>query len=78
VASNGVVINAGATFYFHAKGNSAITSGTIFIVIDNTAATPIFGNFSGLAEGTTLVVGSNTYKVSYQGGDGNDMTLTVQ
>jgi len=47
-------------------------------VINNTAATPIAGTFSNLADGATVVVGNNTFQANYEGGDGNDLTLTVQ
>ena len=46
--------------------------------ISNTAATAIAGTFSNLADNSMLAVGSNTYLVSYEGGDGKDLTLTVQ
>ena len=35
------------------------------------------GAFSNLADGSALIVGSNTYQANYEGGDGNDLTLTV-
>jgi len=30
-----------------------------------------------LADGSTITVGNNTFAADYQGGDGNDLTLTV-
>ena len=33
--------------------------------------------FSNLADGGTIVAGSNTFQADYEGGDGNDLTLTV-
>ena len=77
VAAKGVVINTGALFTFIGLGNGIIPQGTVFTAINNTAATPISGRFSNLADGSTFTVGSNTYLVSYQGGTGNDLTLTV-
>ena len=77
VVANGVAIGSGALFSPSDLGNSALPLGTVFTVIDNTAATPITGTFSNLADGSTFTVGSNTFQVSYQGGDGNDLTLTV-
>ena len=77
VVANGVAIRNGAFFSFLARGHSALTTGTVFTVIDNTAATPIAGTFSNLADGSTFTVGSNTFQASYEGGDGNDLTLTV-
>jgi autotransporter-associated beta strand protein len=77
VAANGVTIDPSATFVLHAKGNGTLPQGTVITPISNTAATAITGNFSGLSEGSTIVAGNNTYRVSYVGGDGNDLTLTV-
>jgi hypothetical protein len=35
------------------------------------------GMFANLADGSTVTVGVNKLLVSYTGGDGNDLTLTV-
>ena len=78
VAVAGVTIDAGALFFAFGRGNTAMQSGTVFTVIDNTAITPIAGTFGNLPDGSTITIGSNTYRVSYQGGTGNDLTLTVQ
>ena len=51
--------------------------GKVFVAISNAAATPINGAFANLPDGSTFTVGSNTYQASYEGGDGNDLTLTV-
>ena len=59
------------------NGAAALPPGTSFTVISNTSATPISGTFSNLPDGSTITMGSNTYLVSYEGGDGNDLTLTV-
>ena len=77
VAANGVTISAGAVFTVLARHNATIPIGTVFTAIDNGAATPISGNFSNLPDGGTLIVGSNTFQADYEGGDGNDLTLTV-
>jgi autotransporter-associated beta strand protein len=77
VSANGVTIDSGAQFIFRTKGNHILPIGTVFTVINNTAATPISGTFSNLPDGATLVAGNNTLQVSYEGGDGNDLTLTV-
>jgi hypothetical protein len=78
VVSKGVTINSGALFSFAAIGTGTLAPGTVFTAIDNTAATPIAGTFSNLADGSTFTVGTNTFKASYTGGTGNDLTLTVQ
>jgi len=77
VVANGVTINSGAQFSFADLGSGTLTPGTAFTVINNTAATPIAGTFSNLPDGSTFTANGNTYQVSYQGGDGNDLTLTV-
>jgi fibronectin-binding autotransporter adhesin len=77
VIANGVTINNGAEFSFEDSHSSALPPDTVFTVIDNTAATPIAGAFGNLVDGATFTVGSNTFQVSYEGGDGNDLTLTV-
>ena len=35
-------------------------------------------SFSNLADGSTFTLGGDTLQVNYEGGDGNDLTLTVQ
>jgi hypothetical protein len=51
--------------------------GTVLTLINNTAATPISGVFSNLADGATITVGSNIFRANYESGDGNDLTLTI-
>ena len=77
VVANGVTIESGAQFNLSAVANKKLTVGQVFNVLSNTAATPIAGTFANLADGSTLTVGNNTFQADYQGGDGNDLTLTV-
>ena len=77
VVANGVSINNGAQFSFNVVANKTLTAGTVFTVISNTAATSIAGTFTNLADGATFTEGRNTFQADYQGGDGNDLTLTV-
>jgi hypothetical protein len=77
VVANRVTINSGASFSFVDNGNIPLLLGTTFTVISSSSATPISGTFSNLADASTFTAGSNTYQVSYEGGDGNDLTLTV-
>jgi hypothetical protein len=46
-------------------------------VINNTAASAIVGRFSNLPDGSTFASNGNNFQVSYRGGTGNDLTLTV-
>lgn len=77
VIANGVTIDSGAQFNFVAAANKALNPGKVFVAISNTAATPVSGTFANLPDGSTFTVGSNTYQASYEGGDGNDLTLSV-
>lgn len=53
------------------------TQGDIFTIINNDGSDAVTGTFNGLAEGTTFVIDSVTYTISYIGGTGNDVTLTA-
>jgi hypothetical protein len=46
-------------------------------VIDNRGHPPISGAFANLPDGGTVTVNGNTFQANYEGGDGNDLTLTV-
>ena len=76
VTANGVTIHS-ARLVLNDLQTATLPAGTVFTVINNTAATPISGNFSNLPDGGTILVGSNTFQANYEGGDGNDLTLTV-
>ena len=77
VVAKGVTIMAGATIEIRDASLSVLPSGIVFTIIRNTAAAPINGTFSNLADGSMITVASNTYLASYEGGVGNDLTLTV-
>jgi autotransporter-associated beta strand protein len=76
VIAKGVTID-NALFSISDLGNSTLPPGATFTLISNTAASSIAGTFSNLADGSTFTVGNNSFQVSYEGGDGNDLTLTV-
>jgi len=76
VVANGVTIS-GASFSFKATIQGALQAGTVLTVISNSSANPISGTFSNLADGSTITTGGNTFQANYEGGDGNDLTLTV-
>ncbi len=46
-------------------------------MIDNEGPEQVSGTFAGLAEGAIFTVGSSTFKITYRGGDGNDVALTA-
>ena len=51
--------------------------GQAYTIIDNDAADAVIGTFAGIAEGGTYTNQGVTYSVTYKGGDGNDVVLTV-
>ena len=73
----GVTINSGASFAFRGTTQGALQAGLVLTAIDNTSATPISGTFSNLSDGAILTANGNNFQASYEGGDGNDLTLTV-
>jgi autotransporter-associated beta strand protein len=77
VVANGVTIASGAQFNLVAKVQGKLKAGTSFTVLSNTASTPISGTFANLADGAVVIVGNTKLQASYEGGDGNDLTLTV-
>jgi autotransporter-associated beta strand protein len=77
VIANGVTINSGAFFAFQGTAQGTLQLGLTFTAIKNTSATPIAGTFSNLPDGAILTVNGNNFQASYEGGDGNDLTLTV-
>ncbi|MBA3961147.1 MAG: autotransporter-associated beta strand repeat-containing protein [Chthoniobacterales bacterium] len=77
VIAEGVTINTGATFTFQGKVQGTLQAGTVFTVLSNTSSTPINGTFSNLPDGAILTMSGNNFQASYEGGDGNDLALTV-
>ncbi len=45
-------------------------------IIDNDGSDAVSGTFTGLPEGATFTLESQTLSISYHGGDGNDVVLT--
>lgn len=52
-------------------------AGQKYVLISNDGADPISGTFTGLAQGAKVTVGAYEFTISYTGGDGNDVELTV-
>lgn len=77
IIANGVTIESGAQFSLVPLAGATVKVGQKATVIKNTAATPIAGVFANLADGAILTVGSYHIQASYEGGNGNDLTLTV-
>lgn len=51
--------------------------GQVFTIIDQAGAMAVQSTFKNLPEGATFTQNGIVFKISYVGGDGNDVTLTV-
>ena len=51
-------------------------AGDTFVIIDNDGVEPIAGTIIGLSEGSLHNIAGQPFRISYVGGDGNDLTLT--
>jgi len=52
-------------------------AGQTFEIINNEGNQPVSDTFASLPEGSTINVNGYVFKISYKGGDGNDVVLTV-
>lgn len=78
VAARGVGIESGATISISLRNPShGLPAGTVYTVLQNRSKQPIVGTFGNLPDGGTIFVDPVTLQADYNGGDGNDLTLTV-
>jgi hypothetical protein len=76
--ADGIVRLGGATLSVSRFNGFVPTPGDTFTIIENDTALAVTGTFAGLPEGETIFQpGSGAYRISYAGGDGNDVTLTA-
>jgi hypothetical protein len=63
------------------SGTYRASIGDSFVLVHNDGTDAVIGTFNGLEEGKVFVAGDGTntagYKITYQGGDGNDVVLTA-
>ncbi len=76
VVVKNVQIESGALISVTDLGQSALLPGSTFTLI-RTSNRPIMGQFANLPDGSTFLLGSNKFQANYNGGDGNDLTLSV-
>jgi autotransporter-associated beta strand protein len=67
----------GAQIVFNDGGSALLPPGTVFTIVRNTSENAISGTFSNLTDGEIIAVKGNNFQADYEGGDGNDLTLTV-
>jgi hypothetical protein len=78
VVSNGNVTLGSATLSLSFLGSLAPSFGDTITLINVVNPTnTVSGTFASLPEGSTFTNNSYIYELSYAGGDGNDVTLTV-
>lgn len=78
IAAEGVCLVNGRLDLTYLEGG-VIKKGDTFTIIDNKGPHPIEGSamFKDLPEGAEVTVGGAIFKISYVGGDGNDVVLTA-
>ena len=54
-----------------------MVSGNSFVILNKTNAGAISGTFAGLPEGALFTVGGYNWRITYVGGDGNDVVVTL-
>ena len=75
IAVTGTVTISGATLSLTVT--DIPSAGATYVLIDNDGSDAVIGTFSGLAEGASITAGGATYTISYAGGTGNDVVLTL-
>src|SRR5207244_11486023 len=51
--------------------------GDVFTIIANDATDTVTGTFAALPEGARFITANTTFQITYAGGSGNDVVLTV-
>ena len=74
---NGTVGLASATLTVVPAFTNPVAVGQQFTIINNDLSDPITGIFNGLGEGAAVNVGGYDFTLSYVGGGGNDVVLTL-
>jgi len=75
LAVNGVV--AIGTVFLDVRLGFSPSVGTQFTIVKNLGGVAVDGTFQNLPEGQKFVVDGTTFQISYAGGAGNDIVLTV-
>ena len=76
IVAHDVYLNGSLDLTYLAGG--VIKKGDTFTIVSNNGTNPVQGTFKDLPEGAEVTVSGATFKISYVGGDGNDVVLTAQ
>ncbi len=68
---------ANATLSIFPSFINPVPLGQTFVILNNDGVDPINGTFNGLPEGAGFTVGAFGFKITYAGGTGNDVVLTL-
>ena len=63
--------------FLNVNYNYAGSPGDTFVILDNQNASPINGAFAGLPEGAVFTTNGIAFRITYVGGTGNDVALTL-
>ena len=74
---HGTVQVGGSIFVQYQVGQHPIHVGDVFTIIQNDGTDPVGGTFLNSPEGAIVQQGAIPLRISYHGGDGNDVTLTA-
>jgi autotransporter-associated beta strand protein len=77
LVANADVTLGNATLAVTLLGGFVPVVGQSFVIVDNTGGNPINGEFTGLPDGASFAVSNSTFRISYSGGDGDDVELTL-
>jgi len=58
--------------------SSDLPAESTLTIINQTGTAAVTGTFAGLPEGSLIAVGSHVWQITYSGGDGNDVALSLQ
>jgi autotransporter-associated beta strand protein len=72
--NSGTVTLAGALNVVAVPG---LATNSTFVIVDNDGTDAVSGTFVGLANNATFFQSGYTWRISYVGGTGNDVTLTI-
>jgi hypothetical protein len=75
LSAAGSVSLGGATLFL--PSNQSDPGPTTQTIIENDGSDAVIGTFAGLSQGSTVTLGFRYYYVRYDGGDGNDVTLSI-
>ena len=75
ITNHGTVTLGDATL--NLSGSFNLKTGEELILVNNDGVDPVLGNFKGIANNQIITIQGTSYLFKYDGGDGNDITLST-